>query len=161
MSELLARRLAALGGLVLTMAVALWWLGSSRLALDRGSDASRAAVDALHALWLVRGMALALLGPRGGPSGGWRNGIAATLPLVAPAWPLVVVAWSASTISLTQVAVMESLLLAAGIALPLLGRVLRRALRQGDLADAAATCVGVALAASWWLTRDIWMLPAG
>jgi hypothetical protein len=161
MSNSLARRLAALSGLMLTLAVAVWWLGSSRLALDRGSDASRAAVDALYALWLVRGMALALLGPRAGLSGGSRTGIAATLPLVAPAWPLVVVAWSASTISLTLVALMESLLLAAGIALPLLGQALRRVLRQGDIADAAAACVGVALAASWWLMRGTWMLPTG
>jgi hypothetical protein len=161
MSDSTARRLTALGGLLLTMAVAVWWLGSSRLALDRGSDASRAAGDALQALWLVRGMALALVGPRAGLSGNWRTGLAASLPLVAPAWPLVVVAWSASTISLTQVALMESLLLAASVALPLLGRAMRRALGQGDLADATAAGVGVALAASWWLVRGTWMLSAG
>ena len=47
MSDAAARRLDAMTGLALAAAVAVWWLGSTRLALDHGSDASRCADDAL------------------------------------------------------------------------------------------------------------------
>ena len=46
-------RLSALTGLALAATVALWWLGSTRIALDQAGDASRAAAAALLALWVV------------------------------------------------------------------------------------------------------------
>lgn len=152
-------RLSALTGIAIAAALALWWLGSSRLALDDGAAASRPAADALHALWLVRAMALALLGLRVGALGGWRAGVVAGLALVAPAWPVLVLAWSASSVPLAQVVRAEWLLLAACGALPLLGLGLRRLLRQAPLAEAAATLAGCALVAALWSTRGLWALP--
>lgn len=160
MNDVLARRVSALSGIAIAAALALWWLGSSRLALDDGADASRPAADALHALWLVRAMALALLGLRVGALGGWRAGAAAGLVLVAPAWPVLVLAWSASAAPLAQVVLAELLLLAACGVLPLLGLGLHRLLRQASLAEATATLAGVALAAALWFTRGLWALPA-
>ena len=159
MNETSARRLAAMTGLALAAAVALWWLGSTHLALDKGTDASRPSADALNALWLVRALVLAIVGVRVGASRGWRPGAAATLGLIAPSWPVVVLAWSASTAPLTPVALAESSLLAAGAALPLIGLGLRRVLRQAELADIAATAVGVALAALVWFAHGHWPLP--
>lgn len=159
MNEALSLRLAALAGLALAAATAFWWLGSTRLALDRGSDASRSAVDALQALVLVRGMVLALLSLRLVAHGGWRAGAAAALALIAPAWPVVYLAWSASTTPLAQVAAAECALVAAGLALPLIGLGLRRVLRRTELADAVATATGCALAASVWLARGSWTVP--
>lgn len=160
MKDATARRLSALTGITLAAALALWWLGSSRLALDDGADASRPAADALHALWLVRAMALALLCLRVAAMSKWRAGAAAGLALVAPAWPVLVLAWSASALPLAQVLLAESLLLAACAALPLLGLGLRRLLRQAPLAEATATLAAVALVAALWFTRGLWALPA-
>lgn len=161
MSEALQRRLATMTGLLIAAAVAVWWLGGTRLVLDDGSDASRIAADALYALWLARGMALALLGVRVGALRGWRAGVAAAPGLIAPAWPVLVLAWSASTAPLTPVLLGEALLWVAAFALPLLGQGLRRALRQAEPALATATLVGVALAASLWLTHGLWTAPVG
>ncbi len=159
-SQTRARQVSALSGLVIAGALALWWLGSSRLALDDGADASRPAADALHALWLVRAMVLVLLGLRVGALGGWRAGATAGLVLVAPAWPVLVLTWSASTVPLAQLLLAEALLLMACGALPLLGLGLRRLLRQPMLAEPAATLVAVALVAALWFTRGLWALPA-
>jgi hypothetical protein len=146
-------------GLALAAAVALWWLGSTRLALDRGSDASRSAADALQALWLTRGMVLAVLGVSVGALLGWRPGVTVVLALVAPSWPLVVLAWSASTVPLVHAALAETFLVTAGFALPLIGLGLRRALRQAELADIVGAAVGIALAACVWVTRGFWIPP--
>jgi hypothetical protein len=158
MNDLPARRLAAMSGLALAAAVALWWLGSTRLALDHGSDAGRPSAQALQALWVVRAMALALLGLRVAALRGWRAGMETALGLAAPAWPLVVLAWSASSVPLMQVALMELALLAAGLALPLLGQGIGRVLRQSELAVVAATAIGAAAAAAVWFTRGTWPL---
>ena len=83
-------RLSALVGLALAATVALWWLGSTRIALDQAGDASRAAAAALLALWVVRGMVLAPLGLRAGALSGWRAGAEAAALLLAPAWPLLI-----------------------------------------------------------------------
>ena len=148
-----SRRPAVIGGLALAAVTALWWLGSTRLALDDGSDPSLRAAAALVALWLVRGMALALLSLRAGALRGWRAGAAQSSGLIAPSWPLVVLACSASTIPLAQVVLAEGLLLVAGAVLPLVGHGLRRLLRRVDLAEAAATALGVGLAAALWYSR--------
>ena len=153
------RRLAAWAGLAIAAAVAVWWLGSTRLALDHRSDASRPALGALHALWLVRGMALALLCVRVGAVRGWGPGMALAMALILPSWPVVVLAWSASTAAWPLVALAELVLLAGGMALPLIGLGLRRALPQPHLAEAAATALGAALTSGLWLTRGQWSLP--
>ena len=146
-------------GLALAAAIAVWWLGSTRLALDHGTDASHSAADALCALLLVRGMALAVLSVRAGALYGWRRGATAGLGLIAPSWPLVAPAWSASTTSLTQIALAELLLLAGSAVLPLIGLSLRRLLHSAELAVMAGTGVGAALAAALWGASTYMPLP--
>lgn len=151
MNDSPARRLAAMTGLALAAATAAWWLGSTRLALDHGADGGRSGVQALHALLLVRGTALAMLGVRVGAAHGWRAGATAGLTLIATSWPVVALAWSASATSLVHVALAEFLLLAGSAALPLIGSGLRRALRNAELAVVAGTGIGAAAAASVWV----------
>lgn len=159
MNDATVRRLSALTGLALAGALSLWWLGSSRLALDNGADASRPAADLLQALWLVRAMVLAVFCLRVAALAGWRAGAAFGLALVAPAWPLLVLAWSASAVTLVQVVLAEALLLVACGALPLFGLGLRRLLRHAAPAEAVATLAGLALMAALWLTRGFRTLP--
>jgi hypothetical protein len=156
MTALLARRSAALTGLVLAAAVALWWLGSARLALEQGSDARHCSAAALQVLWWVRALVLALQGPRVAAVAGWRAGAVAALGLIAPAWPLVVLAWSASTVAWNSVAAAELLLLVAAAALPALGWGLRRRVPRPELGELAATTLAVALAAALWALRGLW-----
>lgn len=159
MNEALDSRPAAITGLALAAATALWWLGSTRLALDHGADAGHSAAAALNALLLVRGMALALLCVRVGAARGWRPGMTAGLGLVAPSWPVVAFAWSASTASLAHVVLAEFVLLAGCAALPLVGAGLRHLLRQAQLALVIGTGVGTAMAASMWVTFGVWSVP--
>ena len=138
----------------------MWWLGSTRLALDHGADAGRCADDALQALLLVRVMALAMVSVRVGALRGWRPGVAAGLGLIAPSWPVVVLAWSAGTRLVTHVALAEVLLLAGSVALPLVGLGVRRVLQKAELAVVTGTALGIALAASAWVTRGLWSMPS-
>jgi hypothetical protein len=160
MSEAPAHRLAAMTGLALAAAIAVWWLGSTRLALDHGADAGRYAEDALQALLLVRVTALAMVSVRIGAVCGWRPGATAGLALIAPSWPLVVLAWSAGTWSVSHVALAEVVLLAGSAALPLIGVGLHRLLQRAELAGVAGTVLGIALAASAWVTRGLWSMPS-
>jgi hypothetical protein len=151
--------LDAITGLALAAAVTLWWLGRTRLALEDGSDPGRSAADALHALLLVRGMAVGMAGVRVGASLGWRPGAVASLVLIAPSWPLLVLAWCASTTPLWRVALAESLLVAAALVLPAVGSGLRRAMPRADLAAAMGTALGAALVAFMWFARGWSALP--
>ena len=160
MSAASAHRLDAMTGLALAAATAVWWLGSTRLALDHGTDAGRCADDALQALLLVRVMLLATVSVRVGALRGWRPGVTAGLGLIAPSWPLVVLAWSAGTRLLTHVALAEVLLLAGSAALPLVGLGLHRLLQKAELAVVTGTVLGTALAASAWVTRGYWSMPS-
>ena len=160
MSEARTHRLDAMTGLALAAAIAVWWIGSTRLALDHGSDASRCADDALQALLLVRVTALAMVGVRIGALRGWPAGVIAGIGLIAPSWPVVVLAWSAGTRLATHVALAEVLLLAGSVALPLVGLGLHRLLQKAELAVVSGTILGIALAASAWATRGQWYLPS-
>ena len=160
MSAATAHRLDAMAGLALAGAIAAWWLGSTRLALDHGSDASRCADDALQALLLVRVTALAMVSVRVGALRGWRPGVTAGLGLIAPSWPVVVLAWSAGTRLATHVALAEVLLLAGSVGLPLVGLGLHRLLQKADLAVISGTVLGIALAASAWATHGMWYMPS-
>jgi hypothetical protein len=148
-------RLSALTGLALAATVALWWLGSTRIALDQAGDASRAAAAALLALWVVRGMVLAPLGLRAGALSGWRGGCGSG---VAARARLAVVdsVWSASTVPLLPAALVELSLLSAGVVPPLLGQGLRRALGRPELAEVGHG-PGLALASTAWVLRDLWV----
>jgi hypothetical protein len=86
---------------------------------------------------------------------GWRPGAEEALVLIAPSWPLVALAWTASTASWVHIALAELALLTAGIALPLIGHGLRRALRSVELADMMAMLLGVTLAVALWLSRNL------
>jgi hypothetical protein len=150
------RRTAAVCGLACAAAVALWWLFSSRLALAQGADARRCSAEALQALWLVRMLALALSGPRVAALQGWQAGVANGLGLVSPAWPVVVLAWSASTLPVAAVAGSELLLLLGVAALALPGWALRRAALRPALVEPAATLLAVAAAGALWAARGLW-----
>jgi hypothetical protein len=160
MNERFECRLAAASGLVLAAAFALWWLGSMRLAIDHGADTARNSADALRFAWVVRALLLPVLGVRVGALRGWGVGAASSLAVVAPSWPVVVMAWSASTAPLAQSALAESCLLAEAIVMPLVGQGLRRVLPPA-LAAPIASAVGVVLAAAVWLGHDRWPLPFG
>jgi hypothetical protein len=156
MNETLASRFAALSGLVLAAALALWWLGSARLAIDQGADAARSSADALHAAWLVRALLVPVLALRVGALRGWRDGAASSLAMVVPSWPVLAMAWSASAVPLGQSLLAEGFLLVAAIVLPLLGHGLRRVVPRSDLAEPIASALGVALAAALWLGHARW-----
>jgi hypothetical protein len=152
-------RAAAACGLALAAAVTAWWLGSTRLALNAGAEASGQAASALQAAWFARASALALCGPRAGALRGSRRGIAESLVLAAAWWPVAVLAWAASTLAWTQVALAEGLLLAAGVALPLLGQRVGAPLQRSDLADALSMLFGAALAVALWSAGGHWLWP--
>ncbi len=160
MSEASARRLDAMTGLAFAAAIAAWWLGSTRLALEHGSDAGRSAAEALQALLLVRVAALAMISIRVGTLRGWRPGVMSGMGLITPSWPVVILVWSAGTASATQVAMAEVLLLAGSVALPLVGMVLRRWLQRTELAVITGTVLGIAFAASVWAARDLCCMPS-
>jgi hypothetical protein len=153
----LTQRVSAGAGIALAAAAALWWLGSTRLALDRGGDSARAAAEALYALLCIRAMALAVLSVRAGALTGWRDGVATGLSLIAPSWPIVLLAWSASTVTGSRVALAEALLALAAVALPLVGLALRRLLGQLEHVLGAASAVAVALATGIWLSHLLWL----
>ena len=160
MSDALARRMATLTGLAISTVIACWWLGSTRLALDDRSDPSHAAADALMLAWLVRGITLAMLSLRGGALRGWRAGLAEALVLVSPSWPVLVFAWSASTVPWRHAALVELLLITSGGALALIGQRLGAAMKRSEFADVVVMTLGVALAAALWLSRSSWASPA-
>jgi hypothetical protein len=153
MSARRAAQSAAMIGLTIAAALALWWLGAARIALDEGSDASPSAAAALRALLLVRLIVVAIAGARAGACRGARAGAAETTLLVAPSWPLVALAGSASNTPWSQIALAELGLLAAGVVAALLGNGLRRLSHRTEFAEALATAIGVLLAASAWLAR--------
>lgn len=151
-----ALRLSGLCGLTLAAAAAFWWLGSTRLALRDGADASRSAADALVLAWFIRACTVALLGMRLGALRGWRCGAAEALAISAPAWPVSTLAWAASSVPASTLALAELLLLGAGLLLPWIGQRLAAVLRHGDFADALALFLGSALAAALWFGRGAW-----
>lgn len=161
MNEPLVRRFDAISGLGLAAAFALWWLGSARLAIDHGADAARSSAEVLYLAWLVRALIVPVLGVRIGVLRGWWAGAASSLAVVAPSWPVVAMAWSASTVPLAQSFLAEAFLLAEAVLLPLVGQGLRRVLPRSELAEPIASAVGVALAAALWLGHDRWSLPSG
>ncbi len=161
MNEALIRRVAALSGLALAAAVALWWLGSTRLAIDHGSDPGRISSEALQMAWLARAVLLPVLAVRVGALRGWRSGVATSMGLVVPSWPLVAVAWSASAVLIGTVLFAEGLLLVGALLLPATGHGLRRLVGRTWTVEAIASVIAVVLAASASFAYDAWPFPAG
>jgi hypothetical protein len=153
-------RLSMLLGLALTAVTSTWWLASTRLALEQGTETAVPAGLALLALLNVRAMTLAVLGLHVGTLHGWRHGAATSLLLVAAPWPLVLLAWSASEVPLTRLACGEVALVAACVMLPAVGHGLSRWFARIESAMVASTSVGVAIAAAVWASRTLWAMPA-
>ena len=147
------RRLAAASGLLLAGAVAIWWLGSTRQVLLAGADASRPAAQALLALLLLRGMVLAITAPAEGVRGPLLAAALAAALRIAPAWPVLVLAWSASRVPAVALLLAEAALLLAALVLPWAGGALARLLPRPAQAEPAALAIGVALAAALWHGR--------
>lgn len=150
-------RSATYGGLAIAIAIGAWWLGATRLALADGADTARIAADALSMLWFVRGAAVAVLATRAAAARGWTAGVAIALGVVTPSWPALALAWSASASSAMQVVLAEAALIAAALALPLVGAALRRLPKVP--APPLGTACGVALAAALWMARPAWLPP--
>jgi hypothetical protein len=100
-----------------------------------------------------------MLGVRAGAIHRWAAGVQDALGVVAPPWPLVALAWSASSVALSQAALAEALLVGASVALPALGSMLQRALRRAGVAAIAATWLGAALAAALWAASGSALMP--
>ncbi len=152
-------RFAAGTGIAVALAAASWWLGSARLALDSGRDAAQGAADALQALWYLRAAIGAIVAVRVGALADWRHGTMAASSTMAPAWPMVLLAWSASAVAPMQLVIAECVLLAGAALLALAGSALRRLLRRTELAVPAATGVGAMMAAAVWVVRSTMGMP--
>jgi hypothetical protein len=157
MNAIVTQRMSVMIGLTLASVIAVWWLGSTRLAMVRTADSGRAAVDALYALLVVRGMVLAVLSVRLGTLRGWRIAVTAGLAVIAMSWPLVLLAWSASTAAFSIVLLGEALLAGAAAVLPVAGAGLRQWLRRPELASVVGTAIGVALIAAMWFYQGEWL----
>lgn len=149
-----AGRLGAVVGLAIAGTVGLWWLGSTRLALLGGADTARPAAQALLALLLLRGMALALLAPRDGVARGFAPAAWAAATLLAPGWPLAALAWQASAVPAWALLAAEALLLAAAPLLAAAGAGLAPRVRRTVL-EPLAQAAGVLLAAGLWQGRAV------
>jgi hypothetical protein len=103
---------------------------------------------------MVRALAVCVLSSRIAALRGWWPAVATNLSLIAPSWPLISLAWSASTASLANVVAAEALLVASGTALPVIGVVLRRLLSDEQRAEMSGTTLGVIFAAVLW-SRDL------
>jgi len=161
MNESAGRRFAALSGIGLAAALAVWWLGGARLAIEHGADAATGSAVALRVAWLLRALLVPVLGVRIGALFGWRAGAASSLAIVAPSWPVVAMAWSASAVPLAQLMLAEIFLLVEALVSPLVGRALRRVVPRPEIAEPVASAIGVVLAAALWLSHDRWALPSG
>jgi len=151
-------RFAALIGLLLVGAAGTWWLASSRLALDHARDPARAAVDALQALVIVRGIGIGFVTARLGATGPWPQAVRAGILIVLTGWPVVLLAWSASTVAIADVVLAEIILLVATVMLASVGKGLR-VIARTELAEVFGTFAGVAFATAVWLV-PFWRMPS-
>jgi hypothetical protein len=152
-------RLSAWTGLALAAGAAAWWLAATRLALDGSGDPASMASQALQALWHARGFVVAIVALRVAALRGWRNGLAAGLAVVLPAWPVEFLAWSASDVPATRVILAEAILIAIAATAPLAGAGLRRVLVRVQRVLAAATGLAAAMATMFWIAPAPWVQP--
>ena len=154
-------RLGTVLGLLLTLPVAVWWLVATRVALGSGGATAPLATQALFVLGAARPMLVSIVGLRAGATAGFGAGARTALPVVLAAWPLVAMAWLASTASLGDALTVEAVLLAYAMFVALLGHGLGRATRSGRWTAPLATMLGVALAGGTWLLSGLWRTAIG
>ena len=154
-------RLGMVLGLLLALPVAAWWLVATRVALGSGGATAPLATQALFVLSAARPMLVSVVGLRTAAVGGFGAGARTALPVVLAAWPLVALAWLASSASLRSALTIEALLLAHASRVALLGHGLRRVLRNGRWTVPLATMLGVALAGGTWLLSGLWRTAIG
>jgi hypothetical protein len=147
----MSTRLGLALGLAAALGVAAWWLAASRVAIEGGVDPLATASTALFVLGLLRAMLLAVVAPRAAAVGGYLAGLRMSVPIVSAAWPLVVLAWAASAVSVQRALTVETALLVVAAIASAIGRALARGLRQGPWMEALATATGVAVACCIWL----------
>jgi hypothetical protein len=147
---LLHTRLGFLIGLLIAASAAAWWLGATRVALVQAGGTSAIAQSALIGLWLARATVLAPFALRGAVAGGTRSALAASLALVLVSWPLVVVAWQASTMSAGRLLLGEVALIGGAVLLAFVGTTLHTLFRSTRNALIIATMLGMAISAATW-----------
>ena len=154
-------RLGMVLGLLLAFPVGAWWLFATRVALGTGGATAPLAAQALFVLGAARPMLVSVVGLRMAALGGFGDGSRTALPVVVAAWPLVALAWLASTASLGDALTVEAVLLAHAMFVALLGHGLGRALRRGRWTVPLATILGIALAGGAWLLAGLWRPALG
>lgn len=148
-------------GLVIVAATTTWWLASTRLALQSAAPSVVLADRALAGLVLARAMVLCIFALRVGSLVPSRRAIQAGLLLAAAAWPLVLLCWSAASVSPSEVLAAELGLLAWAAVLAVIGRTIARALPASGSAAAVSTSLGLLLACGLWLGRHHWLVTGG
>ena len=157
----MSTRLGMLLGLLLALPVGAWWLVATRVALGGGGATAPLAAQALFVLSAARPMLVSMVGLRTAALGGFQDGARTALPMVLAAWPLLALAWLASTASLSRVLAVEAALLLHALLVALLGHGLRHALRDLRWTVPLATILGIALAAGAWLLAGLWRPALG
>jgi hypothetical protein len=143
-------------GLLLSGAVAAWWLVATRGVIEGGGDPALLATQALFVLCLARTMVVSVVAVRAAALDDYAAGVRAALPVVTAAWPLVAIAWLASPDTLLLTAAVEAALAGYAVVVPLVGYVTTRGLRDRRRAASLATAIGVALACGAWALSATW-----
>jgi hypothetical protein len=157
----MSARLGLVLGLLLSGAVAAWWLAATRAAIEVSGDPALLATPALLVPGVARSMAVSVVAIRAAALDGYAAGVRAAMPVVTTAWPLVAVAWLASPDNLSRTLAMEGLLAGYAVVLPLVGHATARVLRERERAATVATAVGVVLACGAWLLSSAWHAGSG
>lgn len=154
-------RFAGAAGLAVAIAVCTWWLGATRLALDHASDPARIAAEALQALALARLGAVALITARATATVPIADSLRAGCLVVVQGWPVVLLAWSASTVTPGRVIVIEGILLLAACLMTIVRAGVQRVVPRHDAAVMIITVAAIALTSGAWLTPALWRMPPG
>ena len=157
----MSMRLGLALGITLAAAAAVWWLGASRAAIQSGGDTALLAAQALLVLGVLRAMLIAVSAPRVAARYGYSAGLRSAIPIVTTAWPVVALAWMASTDSVARTIMVEGALLCGALVAPVAGHVLARWRRDSASAVPLATLAGVALACCVWVLSIHWRQLAG
>jgi hypothetical protein len=153
---LTAARAGLIVGFAITMPVAVW-LGPQVLGRSpERADVPAAMADALRALWLGQGIAIALAGPRG--IGSWWLARALGVGVViAVALPLLAAAWLAHAASARALARGVGVSFVSGAAVVLLAGAIESARLGPEPRRVALAAVELGLASALWAFRGSWL----